>query len=57
MTEIIVRLPPDVVGRIDELREVELLSRSNWLRREIVLAVRDTMKPPAIAGMEAEGTA
>jgi metal-responsive CopG/Arc/MetJ family transcriptional regulator len=45
MTAITVNLPPDVVDRIDELRGVELLSRSNWLRREIVLAVRESMAP------------
>jgi len=56
MTEITVRLPPDVVARIDELREVELLSRSNWLRREVVLAVRETIAP-SIGRMEAKGTA
>jgi metal-responsive CopG/Arc/MetJ family transcriptional regulator len=56
MTEITVRLPPDVVARIDELREVELLSRSNWLRREVVLAVRETLKP-SLARMEPEGVA
>jgi len=55
MTAITVNLPPDVIKRIDELREVELLSRSNWLRREVVLAVRDTM--PSIGRMEAQGTA
>jgi metal-responsive CopG/Arc/MetJ family transcriptional regulator len=56
MTAITVNLPRDVVDRIDELREVELLSRSNWLRREIVLAVRESMAP-VVAKMKAEGTA
>jgi hypothetical protein len=37
-------LPPDVVERIDQLRELELLSRSNWLRREIVMAVRANLR-------------
>jgi len=40
MTSIVVSVPPDVLKRIDELRERELLSRSAWLRREVVLAVR-----------------
>jgi len=56
MTAITVNLPPDVIQRIDELREVELLSRSNWLRREVVLAVRETIRP-SIGRMEVEGTA
>jgi len=62
MTAITVSLPPDVVERIDQLRELELLSRSNWLRREIVLAVRDSVgaaeRSAAIAAMmETKGTA
>jgi len=40
MTTIAVAVPPDVLKRIDELRERELLSRAAWLRREVVLAVR-----------------
>jgi metal-responsive CopG/Arc/MetJ family transcriptional regulator len=40
MTAITVTVPPDVLKTIDELRERELLSRSHWLRREIILAVR-----------------
>jgi metal-responsive CopG/Arc/MetJ family transcriptional regulator len=40
MTAITVTIPPDVLKVIDELREREFLSRSSWLRREIVLAVR-----------------
>jgi metal-responsive CopG/Arc/MetJ family transcriptional regulator len=44
MTKITVTLPPDVVERIDQLREVELLSRSTWLRREIVMAVRANLR-------------
>src|SRR5262245_31705920 len=40
MTTIAVSVPTDVLKRIDELRERELLSRSAWLRREVVLAVR-----------------
>jgi len=42
MTAITVTVPPDVLKVIDELRERELLSRSNWLRREIILAVRSS---------------
>jgi hypothetical protein len=56
ITAIVVNLPPDVIARIDELRKVELLSRSNWLRREVVLAVRDTMRS-SLARMEVEGVA
>jgi Ribbon-helix-helix protein, copG family len=40
MTAITITVPPDVLRRIDELRQLELLSRSAWLRREVVLAVR-----------------
>ena len=43
MTAITVTLPADVIRRIDELRQIELLSRSNWLRREVVLAVRESI--------------
>ena len=57
MTAITVSLPPDVIQRIDELRELELLSRSNWLRREVVLAVRETMPKPNLMRMEPEGLA
>jgi metal-responsive CopG/Arc/MetJ family transcriptional regulator len=34
------QLPADLVAKIDELAHRELLSRSAWLRRETVLAVR-----------------
>ena len=37
---ITVTLPSDVLQEIDRLRELELLTRSTWLRREIVQAVR-----------------
>jgi metal-responsive CopG/Arc/MetJ family transcriptional regulator len=37
---ITVTLPADVLQEIDRLREVELLTRSTWLRREVVQAVR-----------------
>jgi hypothetical protein len=40
MTAITVTVPPEVLSRIDELRQLEFLSRTAWLRREIVLAVR-----------------
>jgi hypothetical protein len=40
MTEIRITVPPDVLRRIDDLRQLELLSRAAWLRREVVLAVR-----------------
>jgi hypothetical protein len=61
MTAITVSLPADVVERIDQLRELELLSRSNWLRREIVLAVRESVGAAecsaAVAAMEPKGRA
>jgi hypothetical protein len=40
MTAITITVPPDVLRRIDDLRQLELLSRAAWLRREVVLAVR-----------------
>jgi hypothetical protein len=40
LTTIRISVPHDVVRRIDDLRQLELLSRSAWLRREVVLAVR-----------------
>jgi len=40
MTAITISVPPDVLKTIDELRQREFLSRSSWLRREIILAVR-----------------
>jgi predicted transcriptional regulator len=40
MTAITITVSSDVLRRIDELRQLELLSRSAWLRREVVLAVR-----------------
>jgi hypothetical protein len=40
MTAITIQVPPDIIKVIDELRERELLSRSHWLRRELILAVR-----------------
>jgi hypothetical protein len=40
MTAITITVPPDVLRRIDDLRQLELLSRAPWLRREVVLAVR-----------------
>jgi hypothetical protein len=40
MTAITITVPPDVLRRIDALRQLELLSRAGWLRREVVLAVR-----------------
>jgi metal-responsive CopG/Arc/MetJ family transcriptional regulator len=56
MTAITVTLPPDVVERIDQLRELELLSRSNWLRREIVMAVRANLRD-RLDEAEPQGTA
>ena len=50
MTAITVTLPADVIRRIDELRQIELLSRSNWLRREVVLAVRESIVTEAPLG-------
>jgi hypothetical protein len=40
MTAITITVPSDVLRRIDELRQLELLTRTAWLRREVVLAVR-----------------
>jgi hypothetical protein len=40
MTAITITIPPDVIRRIDELRQLEFLTRTAWLRREVVLAVR-----------------
>jgi metal-responsive CopG/Arc/MetJ family transcriptional regulator len=37
---ITVTLPSDVLTEIDRLRELETLSRSTWLRREVVQAIR-----------------
>jgi hypothetical protein len=55
MTAITITVPPDVLRRIDDLRQLELLSRAAWLRREVVLAVRAndhieaTTKPGQVA--------
>jgi metal-responsive CopG/Arc/MetJ family transcriptional regulator len=46
MTAITVTVPPDVLKVIDELREREFLSRSSWLRREVILAVRASRLDP-----------
>jgi Ribbon-helix-helix protein, copG family len=37
---VLLGLPPELVEAIDKLAERELLSRSSWMRRELVLAVR-----------------
>ena len=48
MTSVTITIPPDVLRIIDDLRAVEYLSRSSWLRREIVLAVRAGLDPPSL---------
>jgi metal-responsive CopG/Arc/MetJ family transcriptional regulator len=52
-TVIAVAVTPDLARAIDELRERELLSRSSWIRREIVQAVRAS----SLEAAEATGTA
>jgi hypothetical protein len=37
-----VTVPADAVERIDELAEAEALSRSSWLRRAVLSALRET---------------
>ena len=37
-------LPSDLIAQIDDLAKRELISRSAWLRREAVLAVRASHK-------------
>jgi hypothetical protein len=54
MTAITITVPPDVLKWIDELRQLELLSRSAWLRREVVLAVRAN---DHVGTMETKGNA
>jgi hypothetical protein len=56
MTAITITVPPDVLRRIDDLRQLELLSRAAWLRREVVLAVRANDHVEATK-MEAKGNA
>jgi hypothetical protein len=49
---ITISVPVDVIKEIDRLREPEMLSRSVWLRREVVQAVRalvfDRARPESV---------
>jgi hypothetical protein len=42
-------LPDALITQIDDLARRELLSRSAWLRREAVLAVRASQRDQAVA--------
>jgi hypothetical protein len=39
---VLLGLPPTLIEAIDKLAERELLSRSAWMRRELMLAVRQS---------------